>query len=158
MKLKPLKKMGQPDVFRHFNMDGLTSCAHEVVFGVADIKSEGIVNRDMSGKSVYSGSTMLSIKLKDIFLSAKNDDDLNKSGALFVEHLKKSVGFRLGVMRLARKEAERKCSFMHLDTLETELGFKIANYSILIDIDVCGRIGITEDNLKSANEDGGGNG
>ncbi len=134
--IKSVTKAGIPKIFKETKGMSLTPVAGEVLMHQAKIMSEGIVQQNIGGKQVYSGSTMLTIDLTRFgqqFQVETNRDNL-------LRHLKTSLFFRLAVLRLARKEAVVRCTKGLLGEVRTELEFKIERDQLLVDIDVLGDV------------------
>lgn len=136
MVLKNIKKAGMPRLIRNTQGTALTKIADEVLLHSASIITEGYIDRKVSAEDVYSGSTMLTIDLMPFC----KQFPVGMEMYLVVEHLKKSIYFRLGLMRLARREAESRSPNVLLGELSTELEFRIEQKMLLIDIDVLGKV------------------
>lgn len=130
--IRSVKKAKNPRILKGIHGWSLTAVASEVLVKQAEIVSEGMVQQNVGGKHVYSGSTMLSIDLTRFQAQFRSDDERCK----LVEHLNHSVFFKLGVLRLARREAEARCVTGSLCEIRTELEFKIEQDLLLVDIDV----------------------
>jgi hypothetical protein len=105
--------------------------AAEALLAAAEILSEGEVAPNVAGEHCYNGSTLVSIDLagKFHFGGKENLQTL-------LACLKRSIPFRLGLMRLARGEAERRCAPRLVREIEMETEFRIEGAELLVDIDV----------------------
>ncbi|MBN2524959.1 MAG: hypothetical protein JXR76_01110 [Deltaproteobacteria bacterium] len=134
--IRTVKKANNPRIFKNIEGVSLTAVASDVLVKHARILSEGLVQQNVGGKCVYSGSTMLTIDLTKF-------QSQFRSGAArqqLVKHLGNSLFFKLAVLRLARKEAENRCRNGLLCEVRTELEFKIEQDLLLVDIDVLGDV------------------
>ena len=134
--IKSIKKASLPRLFKENKVVSLTPVAADVLVHQAEILSEGLVQHDVGGKNVYSGSTMLTI---DLALFGQQLRCVEERRSLLTQ-LKTSIFFRLAVLRLARKEAEARCQNGLLGEVRTELEFTIEQDSLLVDIDVLGDV------------------
>jgi hypothetical protein len=100
MMIRPFKKAGMPRIVRRVSSMGLTAVADAVLLSEIDAVSEGRIEEREDGTRVYSGSTMLRAELRDLM----RREELGTQDLL--RHIRASVGFRIQLMRLARREAE----------------------------------------------------
>jgi hypothetical protein len=129
--LRPLAKPGKVALMQALRGSSLTLSAAEALLGAAEILSEGEVAPVAAKEYCYSGSTLVSIDLagKFHFGGKQNLQTL-------LTCVKRSIPFRLGLMRLARGEAERRCAPRLVREIEMETEFRIDGAQLLVDIDV----------------------
>jgi hypothetical protein len=112
----------------------LTSFANEVVLREASVVSEGTVTTgERDGEKYFSGSTMVTIRFTDLDL---DPFDGNGGREALIEALKKSISFHIRLLRLARREAEQRCTPYLPVQMSTELEFTIEGDALLVDIDI----------------------
>jgi len=137
MDLIPPRKTRIPKLINAWSGTGLTRVADEAVLVASRVITEGFVEEPEPGSFLYCGTTMLTVNLAELegrlAVDGYAPDDL-------LEHLSRSVFFRLRLMRLAREEAEQRCHPRLMGCIETELEFKIETDSLLIDIDTVGSV------------------
>jgi len=117
-------------------LNGLTlsSFTDGALYASSRILSEGAVVDGDGGERVYSGSTMVSVHLRggvEQVLDAGPLSDEELLGAV-----RRSIGFRLRLLRLARAEAERRCAPFLVREMRTEPAFRIDDGVLFVDIDV----------------------
>jgi hypothetical protein len=135
MMLKPLKKAGMPSLLEGVYGIKLAPFAGEVLLENAVVMNEGVVDKDANGTFVYHGSTMISFKIGTI---PKNQIAKERWNKMLIEGLRRSVPFKVRLLRMARSAAEVKCEPYLPQTFTTELEFKIEEDSLLVDIDILG--------------------
>ncbi|MBN2715133.1 MAG: hypothetical protein JXX14_04710 [Deltaproteobacteria bacterium] len=134
--IKTVLKAGTPKIFREKKGLSFTPVAAEVLLQKAGILTEGLVQHQVGNKSVFSGSTMLTIDLNAFQTQFRRETDRQS----LLNHLKTSIFFRLALLRLARREAQSRCGDGLLGEVRTELEFKIEHDALLVDIDVLGDV------------------
>ncbi len=148
MSLIPIKKTRGLSLIREVEGSQLARFADDVLLSKAQIISEGSQEEGQVGQ-VYSGSTLLSIDLTDPELSRL---DSQESKQTLLNALRRSISFRLRLMRLARVEVERRCEPLCPSVLRTELAFTIDTNTLLIDIEVESSLKQTDDSETSVEE------
>jgi len=117
-------------------LNGLTlsSFTDGALYASSRVLSEGTVVDGDGGERVYAGSTMISVHLRGgvgQILDAGPLSDEELLGAV-----RRSIGFRLRLLRLARAEAERRCAPLLVREMRTEPAFRIDDGVLFVDIDV----------------------
>jgi len=112
----------------------LSSFTDGALFASSRVLSEGAIVDGDGGERVYAGSTMVSVELHG------DAEQLLDIGPLSDEALlgavRRSIGFRVRLLRLARAEAERRCAPFLLREMRTEPVFRIDEGVLFVDIDV----------------------
>lgn len=111
----------------------LARCADEALLKNAEILSEGEIISGDRERNSYFGSTLIAIDLlrSDIDLGPMYEDR-----ELLKRMAHSSVSFRLRLMRLARREAERKCAPRNIGRIATDTEFRIEGDQFLVDINI----------------------
>ena len=134
MDLKPLKKSRSLPLMQSVVGRTLTSFANEVLLREASVVSEGTVMKgDRNGEMIFSGSTMVTIRFTDLDPDPFDDNGGRES---LTRALKKSISFHVRLLRLARREAERRGAPYLPIQMSTELEFTIVDDALLVDIDI----------------------
>ncbi len=126
--IKPLKKPVKIPLIQVFIGKSLTLSAAQALLSAAELMSEGAVETEAR---VYSGSTLFSIPLHRRFDFGKVDN----LDALVV-CAERSLPLHLGLLRLSRREAERRCSPFFIREMNAETAFSRNGTNLLIDVDV----------------------
>jgi hypothetical protein len=112
----------------------LSSFTDGALFANSRVLSEGAVVDGDGGERVYAGSTLVSVHLRG------SAEQLLDAGPLSDEELlgavRRSIGFRVRLLRLARAEAERRCAPFLVREMRTEPVFRIDGGVLFVDIDV----------------------
>ena len=133
MMIKPVKKSGFPPLLQEIRGTGMTSFADEVVLSESHIQSEGQVMVTGEGTAMYSGSTMVTVELSRIISESSDHPDTPHA---LLRALERSISFRVGLMRIARLEAEIRSAPRLVREMATELEFTIVPGKLLVDIEV----------------------
>ena len=128
--LKPLTKPTKIPLVQKFRGASLTRFAAEAMLNGAEIMSEGEVDRG-ENVNLYRGSTLITIDLGERFIWG-GDANLET----LVAAARRSLLMRIGLMRLARRESERRCAPFLIREMEAETEFRVDAERLLIDIDV----------------------
>jgi hypothetical protein len=131
--LRPLRKMTGVPLLQRLKGETLTISAPEVLMACADVVSEGEVEREGSGDPVYSGSTLVTVDLTDerieMNVGLGNLDRL-------LTAFRQSVLLRICLLRLARREAERRCAPSLVREMSADTEFRIEAERLLVDINI----------------------
>jgi hypothetical protein len=134
METASLKKSVKVPLAQVLNGVTLSSFTDGALFASSRVMSEGAIVDGDEGERVYAGSTMVSIRLRG------GEEPLLDIGPLSSEELlgavRRSIGFRVRLLRLARAEAERRCAPFLLREMRTEPVFRIDDGVLFVDIDV----------------------
>jgi hypothetical protein len=139
VRLKPLSKSAKFPLVQAFRGTSLTLSAADALLSGAEVLSEGRVEGEPGTRS-YSGSTLLTINLDRRF-------DLGEGDHLdtLLACVRRSLRMHIGVLRLARQEAERKCAPYLIREMNAETSFRREKRRLLIDIDVeCPVVAVNE--------------
>jgi len=131
--LKPLQKPRTMPVFQRIDGVALTLAADELLLKNAAVVSEGQVETDKDGAHVYYGTTFISIDLKRKDLHLGIDQ---KDFGLLIEAARRSILFRVRLMRLVRLETERRSFPLLLRGMLVQTEFKIEDRQFLVDINI----------------------
>ena len=134
MRLRPVQKVLKIPLRQSVKGNVLCKSADEIVLSKARVVSEGEVSTDSPDGPVFRGSTMLDVNFNDLKIAP--GDDVVRTRELFIAMLRRSIAFNIRLLRLARREAELRCSPWLPRSMETELEFKIEGDRFLVDIDV----------------------
>ena len=121
-------------ILQRFRGLRLTSFADGALLAGARVLSEGAIVEGEGREQVYAGSTMLTIDV-----SGGVAPGIDRAGATDEELLaavRRSVGFHVRALRLARAEAERRSAPCLLREMRSELVFRIEGGILFVDIDV----------------------
>ncbi len=131
--LKPLHKSHAIPVLQRVQGTALTMAADELLLEGAEIISEGGVAEKETEDAVYHGSTLVTINLdrEDLELGPAQEQP-----ELIADIMRSSVFFRLRLMRLARGEAERRCSPYLLRGMSAETEIRIDGHELFVDINM----------------------
>ena len=128
------KKSVKVPLVQVLNGTSLASFADGALFANSTVLSEGAIVDGEGGDRVYAGSTMVSVRLRG------GEEPLLDAGPLSDEQLlgavRRSIGFRVRLLRMARAEAERRCAPFLLREMRTEPVFRIEGGMLFVDIDV----------------------
>lgn len=131
--LKPLRKPIGIPVLQSVHGITLTSAAAEMMVSNAHIISEGMVEDAETPTPLYRGSTLVTIDLdKPCFDIQKDDTTLNR----FLTAAERSLTLHIRLVRLARKEAERRAAPLFLREMCAESVFRIVDKHLHVDIDI----------------------
>lgn len=128
--LKPLSKSTKFPLVQLFRGSSLTLSAADALLSGAEVMSEGQVDGEGGARS-YSGSTLLTIDLDRRF-DLGGEDHLDT----LVSCARRSLMMHIGVLRLARREAERKCAPFLIREMNAETAFRREGRRLLVDVDV----------------------
>jgi hypothetical protein len=112
----------------------LASFADGALLSSARVLSEGAIVEGEGGERVYAGSTMLTIDVSGG--TVPGVDRGGASDAELLEAVRRSLGFHVRAIRLARAEAERRSAPYLLREMRNELAFRIEGGVLFVDIDV----------------------
>ena len=131
--LIPMKKSNRLPVLQEVRGFSLTISAAKALLAKADVVSEGVVENPVNDERIYRGSTLVSIDTS----GAAFELPLCKETAARLEAaLRRSVLFRIGLMRVARKEAERRVYPRFVREMRADTSFRVVDNRLLIDIDI----------------------
>jgi len=150
MELRPLRKSVQPVLFQTIQGRSLTRSADDVILSHARILGEGTVEKNAGDGGVFHGSLLVTIDLARLRVVTGEE---TLSGEMLAECLRKSLMFRMKLLRLARIETEQRCAPALLREMKTELEFKIEPERLLIDIDIIGPLAAADAGLERATEE-----
>ncbi len=129
----------------------LTLAADELLLKNAQVVSEGKAETGEEGEHIYYGTTFIAIDLKredlDLGLGKEEFD-------LLTEAVRRSILFRLRVMRLVRLETERRSFPFLLRGMFVQTEFKIEDWQLLIDINIECPLEMPMDEAEGREEDG----
>jgi len=112
----------------------LSSFTDGALFAGSRVLSEGAIVDGDGGERVYAGSTMVSVALHGEAGQLLDTGPLSDEALLGA--VRRSIGFRVRLLRLARAEAERRCAPFLLREMRTEPVFRIDDGVLFVDIDV----------------------
>jgi hypothetical protein len=128
------KKAVKVPLAQALNGLALSSFTDGALYARSSVLSEGAIVDGDDGERVYGGSTMVSVDLRG------GADQPFDPGPLTDDELlgavRRSIGFRLRLLRLARAEAERRCAPLLVREMRTEPAFRIEGGVLFVDIDV----------------------
>jgi hypothetical protein len=129
--LKEIRKSRALPVLQTVRGISLTRFADEHLLRDAVIMTEGEMEHSATGQS-YCGTTYITIDLnrRDV------DWGVQSNHQLLIDAMSRSVLFRLRLMRIARREAERRCHPRSLMETSIHTEFRIEDHSLLIDINI----------------------
>jgi hypothetical protein len=132
--LLPIKKTARMPLLQEVRGVTLTTSAVQMILSIAEVVSEGETESSESGKShIYRGSTLVTVDMNKVPL------DITKTPET-LEHLRSAVArsllLRIGLMRIARKEAERRAYPRFPREMSADTAFRIVDNRLLIDIDI----------------------
>lgn len=132
MEATSLRKSLRVPLLQALSGRSLSSFADAALFSNARILSEGVAVEGEAGERVYSGSTMLSVGLRDspsIDCGDASDEELREMAS-------RSIGFHVRLIRLARSEAERRSAPFLPREMRCELAFRVEGGVLFVDIDL----------------------
>jgi len=134
MEASSLKKAVKVPLAQALSGLTLSSFSDGALYASSRVLSEGTVVAGEGGGRVYSGSTMVSVTLggggeQKLDRGPLSDDDL-------LSAVRRSIGFRVRLLRLARAEAERRCAPFLVREMRAEPVFRIDGGVLFVDIDV----------------------
>lgn len=134
MELATPKKSVKVPLAQALSGTSLSSFADGALLAHSTMLSEGTIVDGDGGERVYAGSTMISVRLRGA------EEELLDTGPLSDEQLmgavRRSIGFRVRLLRMARAEAERRCAPLLLREMRTEPVFRVEGGMLFVDIDV----------------------
>ncbi len=129
--LKPQIKARNVPLLQGIRGVTLSRLGAEAILKQSRIDSEGEIDRDVEGLSVYRGSTMLTVDVHRAPFGVQEE-----TGDALLDAVRRSLHFRVHLMRLARREAERRSEPWLLTGMLIDSEFKIDGKELLVDINV----------------------
>lgn len=131
--LIPPRKPSRLPVLQEIRGTTFTASAAQMILSEAMVVSEGESNPEASQEQVYRGSTLVSVKLDAPPFSLPKDE-------AFLEHFRyaaaHSIMLHIGLLRLTRKEAERRVYPKFIREMRADTAFRIVDNTLLVDIDI----------------------
>jgi hypothetical protein len=130
--IKPPIKSGGIPLLQKISGFSLTAAAVDAMLRRARLVSEGIVEKNKD-YPFYNGSTLVTIDFNT------RDFDINLESidcSTIMEQARQSLLLRVRLMRLARKEAERRASPYLLRGMNAVSEFRFEDKALLVDIDI----------------------
>ena len=131
--LIPVKKPSRLPLLQEIRGTTLTLFAAEMLISKAVVVSEGETEAIDSAAHIYRGSTLISIDLDTVLFDLPKD---SMSRERFKKAVSSSIMFRIRLLRLSRKEAERRAAPLFIREMRSDTIFRIVDNTLLIDIDI----------------------
>lgn len=129
----PPKKSSRLSVLQEIRGISLTASAAQMILSEATVVSEGDSNLEDLQEDVYRGSTLVSVDLAAPPFALPKDE-------AFLEHFRHaaahSIMLHIGLLRLTRKEAERRAYPKFIREMRADTAFRIVDNTLLVDIDI----------------------
>ena len=131
--LIPPRKPSQLPVLQEIRGMSLTASAAQMILSEAKVVSEGESNQEAPEALVYRGSTLFTVDLGAPPFSLPKDE-------AFLEHFRhaatRSIMLHIGLLRLTRKEAERRAHPKFVREMRADTTFRIVDNELRVDIDI----------------------
>jgi hypothetical protein len=131
--LMPIKKTGGMPVLQKMRGTSLTVSAAQAILKEAIVVSEGTSETSDGENYLYRGSTLVTVDIDQSQFDVPKTPEMLDQLRCAAE---RSVLFRVGLLRVARKEAERRAYPRYLREMIADTTFRIVDRRLLIDIDV----------------------
>jgi hypothetical protein len=109
----------------------MTGFADQLLLDSASVQSEGEVERDGDRGAVFVGSTMITVPLDDGIVAGIVD---SRGIDELLAAAQNSISLHIRLMRIARREAERRCAPLLPRGMLTDIQFKIEDTRLFVDI------------------------
>ena len=131
--LIPVKKTERLPLLQEIRGISLTMSAAKMILSEAAVVSEGAAESSDGENYVYRGSTLVTVDMDRSRFDIPRTQEMLEQ---LLSVLTRSIFFRIGLMRVARKEAERRAYPRFLREMNADTVFRIVDRRLLIDIDI----------------------
>jgi hypothetical protein len=118
-------------VLQQVSGTALTGFADQLLLDRASVQSEGEVERDRDRGATFLGSTMITIPLDEGSVAGASD---RRGTDELLDAARNSIALHIRLMRIARREAERRCAPLLPRGMLTDIQFKIEDARLFVDI------------------------